>query len=121
NFNSYCEFQGVAYGANATGVFKLTGDTDNGATIHTGAALHETDFRARNDKRFRKAYLGVSGTEPVMIMETGEGERTVYSIDDKGKVDASRSLHSRDWTLSVSDFDSLESIQLVPVILARGK
>lgn len=121
NFNSYCEYQGRAFGANATGIFELTGDTDNGTTIHTGVTLHETDFGTRNEKRFRKAYLGVSGTEPVMIMETGEGERTVYSIDDKGKVNASRSLHSRDWVLSVSDFDSLDSIQLVPVILARGK
>lgn len=121
NFNSYCEFQGRAFGANATGIFELTGDTDNGTTIHTGATFHETDFGARNDKRFRKAYLGVSGTSPVMIMETGEGERTVYSIDDKGKVDASRSVHSRDWTLSVSDFDELDTVHLVPVILARGK
>lgn len=121
NFNSYCEYQGRAFGANATGIFELTGDTDNGAAFHTGVTLHETDFGARNEKRFRKAYMGVSGTVPVMIMETGEGERTVYSIDDKGKVDASRSLHSRDWKLSIADFDTVDSVQLVPVILARSK
>ncbi len=121
NFNSYCEYQGRAFGANATGIFELTGDTDNGTTIHTGATLHESDFGMRNDKRFRKVYLGVSGTEPVMIMETGEGERIVYLIDDKGKVDASRSLHSRDWKLSIADFDTVDTVHLVPVILARGK
>jgi hypothetical protein len=74
----------------------------------------------RNKKRFRKAYLGISGTAPVMVMEQEGGERKVYTIDDKGMVDASREIDGREWVLSVSDFDDLDSIKLIPVILARG-
>lgn len=121
NFNSYCEYQGRAFGANSEGLFELTGETDNGDTIHTGAQFHETDFGMRNQKRFRKAYIGISGASPVMVMETDDGERKAYTINNKGKVDASRSIHGKEWTLSVADFDTLENIYLVPVILSRGK
>jgi hypothetical protein len=120
NFNSYCTYQNRAFGANDTGIFELTGTTDNGTAIHAGALLHSTDFGMRNKKRFRKAYLGISGTAPVMVMEQEGGERKVYTIDDKGMVDASREIDGREWVLSVSDFDDLDSIKLIPVILARG-
>ena len=121
DFNSYCVFDGRAFGANSAGIFELTGDTDAGSAIHTGMMTHETDFGVRNDKRFRKAYIGVSGDAPVMVMETGDGERITYAISSAGKVDASRSAHGRDWSLTVADFDELDTIQLVPVVLARGK
>jgi len=120
NFNSYCEYGGRAFGANATGIFELAGTTDNGSTIHSGVLLHNTDFGIRNDKRFRKAYLGVTGTSPVMVMETDEGDRIAYAIDSGGKVDASKSIHSRNWVLSVADFDTIGIMNLVQVVLARG-
>jgi hypothetical protein len=36
NFNSYCTYQNRAFGANDTGIFELTGTTDNGTAIHAG-------------------------------------------------------------------------------------
>lgn len=119
NFNSYCVFDGRAFGANATGIFELTGDTDAGAEIHTGIMTHSTDFGTRNGKRFRKAYVGVSGDAPVMVMETETGERCAYSISSAGKVDATSSLSGKEWSLSVVDFESVDAIELVPVVLAR--
>ena len=121
DFNSYCVYQGRAFGANGTGIFELDGATDNGESISSGVMTHETDFGARNKKRFRKAYIGLDGTGAKMVMETGEGERKVYDIDDKGMVDASKIIQGREWVLSVTDFDELESLKLIPVILARGK
>ena len=119
DFNSFCVFENRAFGANDLGVYELTGTTDAGSIIHTGAILNETDFGVPNQKRFRRGYLGISGTTPVMVFETEDGTRQTYSIDTKGKVVASHELKSKKWILSVADFDTLEGIKLIPVILTK--
>jgi len=119
DFNSYCVFENRAFGANNTGIYELTGTTDAGNTIHTGIILPETDFGSRNQKKFRRAYLGISGTTPVMVCETEDGQRQVYNIDTHGKTVISHDLKSKEWKLSIADFDELETIKLIPVILSK--
>ena len=119
DFNSYCVFENRAFGANDTGIYELTGDTDAGATIHTGAILSQTDFGAPNQKRFRHGYLGISGTSPVMVFECEDGTRQAYSIDTKGHVVASSELKSKKWVLSIADYESLDTIKLLPIILTK--
>jgi len=117
DFNSYCTYENRAFAANATGVYELAGDADD---VQASVVLSETDFEVSGHKRFRKAYLGISGTSPVLIMET-DGQRKVYSIASDGKVNASRELLGKYWKLSVDDFDTIEYISLIPVVLSRGK
>ncbi|MFA5692531.1 MAG: hypothetical protein WC907_02845, partial [Acholeplasmataceae bacterium] len=117
DFNSYCTYENRAFAANATGVYELAGDADD---VQASVVLSETDFEVSGHKRFRKAYLGISGTSPVLIMET-DGQRKVYSIASDGKVNASRELLGKYWKLSVVDFDTIEYISLIPVVLSRGK
>lgn len=119
NFNSFCVFNGRAFGANDSGIFELTGSTDTGNTIHTGVILKGTDFGAPNQKRMRRGYFGVSGSSPVLILETESGQRQVYNIDTKGKTVASHELKSKSWNLSIADFDALDSVKLIPVILSK--
>jgi hypothetical protein len=119
DFNSYCVFENRAFGANDTGIYELTGTTDAGNTIHTGIVLNNTDFGSPNQKRFRRGYLGISGTSPVLVMETENGDRKSYTIDVNGKTVFAHDLKSKKWTLSVADFDELETIELIPVILTR--
>ena len=119
DFNSYCVFGERAFGANAQGVWEITGDTDNNSEIKTGLVFHDTTFGIPQRKRFRKAYIDVSGNEPVMIMES-DGVRKVYHIDDNGKFTSSRDIVGKQWTLSIANFDYIESAVLVPVVLARG-
>jgi hypothetical protein len=126
DFNSYCTFRSRAFGANSRGVYELTGDTDTGLAgdgsdrdIHTGIVFHDTDFNMPQKKKLRKAYLGVSGDDAVLITES-EGKKKAYRVDDRGMVDASRVVKGKTWTLSVAEFESIESIKLIPVILARG-
>jgi len=119
DFNSYCVFENRAFGANSTGIYELTGSTDAGAEIHTGAILSKTDFGSANQKKFRKGYLDISGTTPKMILETESGERQAYSIDAQGKVTASTALKSKKWTLSVAEFESLSSMKFIPIILTK--
>jgi hypothetical protein len=54
-----------------------------------------------------------------MLMES-DGIRKVYHIDDRGGFTASRDIVGKQWTLSIANFDYVESAVLVPVILARG-
>lgn len=119
DFNSYCVFENRAFGANDTGIYELTGTTDAGSTIHTGMISSQTDFGLRNEKRFRRGYIGVSGASPVMILECEDGSRKVYTIDTKGKAVFSHEQKSKEWKLAVADFDSLDVIKLIPVILSK--
>lgn len=122
-FNSYATFGNRIFAAlSSTGIFELTGDTDNSATIHTGVVLQETDFGTVQKKRFRRAYLGVVGDSPVLITkETDDNTQRVYTISDKGNADTARDTVGRRWVLSVADFDELESIKLVPIILSEER
>jgi len=119
NFNSFCVFENRAFGANDTGIYELTGTTDDGTAIHSGIVLSETEFGSPNKKRFRRGYIGVSGNSPVMVLECEDGKREVYSIDDQGKVVFSSELKSKKWKLSIADFDTLSTVKLVPVILLK--
>jgi len=119
NFNSYCVFENRAFGANDTGIYELTGTTDAGSTIHTGMISSQTDFGLRNEKRFRRGYIGVSGASPVMILECEDGSRKVYTIDTKGKAVFSHEQKSKEWKLAAADFDTLDVIKLIPVILSK--
>ena len=119
DFNSYCVFENRVYAANDTGIFELTGDDDAGSTIHTGVVLHSSDFGSAQQKRFRRGYLSISGDAPKLILETDSGEREVYDIDTNGKVVTSHRLKGKTWTISVSDFDSLDGMTLIPVLLSR--
>jgi len=101
DFNSYAVFENRAFGANATGIYELTGATDNGANISTGVIMSQTDFGMPNQKRFRRGYIGISGTSPVMVLETEDGSREAYAIDTNGKFVASHDLKSKRWKLSV--------------------
>ena len=119
DFNSFCVFENRAFGANDTGIYELTGDTDAGNTIHTGIIFSNTNFDLPNQKRFRRGYLDMSGTSPKMILETEGGQRQAYAIDEQGKMVASHELKSKSWILSVADFETLSSMKLIPVILTK--
>ena len=119
DFNSFCVFENRAFGANDTGIYELTGDTDAGSTIHTGIIFSNTNFDLPNQKRFRRGYLDISGTSPKMMIETEGGQRQAYEIDEQGKFVASHELKSKSWILSVADFETLSSMKLIPIILTK--
>lgn len=119
DFNSYCVHENRAFGMKTNGIYELTGDTDNGVAFHTGVQFSESVFGSANYKRFRKAYVGVEGTTPKMVMEDENGNKMVYTIDSDGEVDASRALKSRKWKLAITDFDELSYVKLYPVVLAK--
>ncbi len=119
NFNSYCVFENRAFGANSTGIYELTGTTDAGTAISTGVVLSETDFGSRNYKRFRKGYLGISGSSPKMVLEDEDGSRKVYDISSEGMAVFSHEQKAKKWKLSLANFDTLDVMKLIPVVLRK--
>ena len=119
DFNSYCTFEGKAYGANSVGIYELGGETDAGAAINTGVVLSQTTFGIPNQKKLRRAWLGVTGTTPTLVLEVEDGTRKAYTIDSYGEVGSDREVRGKTWKLSVINFDELDFIKILPVALAR--
>ncbi len=117
-FNSYSVHNETAYGCKPNGIFKLSGATDDGSAFVPGIVLPETYFGTNRKKRFRKAFFGISGgTTPSIRVETDSGS-TTYTISES-KANITRDMYGRQWVLKVQDFDDLDFIELVAIILAR--
>jgi len=118
NFNSFAVYNNTAYGCKSDGIYKLVGTTDDGSAFKAGIVLPSTYFGTTQRKKFRKAYLGLSGgTTPSLKVETDSGNKT-YTISNS-RANITRDMIGRQWTLKIQDFDNLDFIELVPVILAR--
>lgn len=117
-FNSFAKFEGKSYGAKSDGVYLLEGSDDAGTTIRAGLQLTQSNFGSQNKKRIRAAYFGLSGSAPVFKVETEEGTAKYYQVTNR-KAQVGREVFGKDWTLTLTDFDDLEFIELIPVILTR--
>ena len=117
DYNSFAEFNNTVYGCKAVGIYELAGDTDDGVAFHSGIVLPETTFGSAHKKRFRKAWFGVSGETLTMKMETESGSRT-FSLSDMEMV-ITRDLKGRKWRIALQDFDSIDQVELIPVVLSR--
>ncbi len=120
DYNSYAIFppnDGIVYGCRSDGIYELSGTTDNGTKIRSGIVLPDTRFESSHNKRFRKAFLGVSGDDFIMKVETESGDKTYRMTDTE--VNLTRDMKGRSWKFSFEGFDDLDSILLFPVILSK--
>lgn len=120
DYNSYAIFppnDGIVYGCRSDGIYELSGTTDNGTAFHSGIVLPDTRFESAHNKRFRKAWMGVSGDSLIMKVETESGDKTYRMTDTE--IGITRDLKGRSWKFSLEGFDELDFIKLVPVILSR--
>jgi hypothetical protein len=118
-FNSYCSFEGKAFGANGAGIYELAGDTDAGDPIDAGVTFSKTTFGVPTAKRLLKAHIGYTGGTPVIIIEVENGTRKTYTIDKYNTVIGNRDVKGRQWKLSVAGFDALDTIKLIPLVLSQ--
>lgn len=117
DYNSFATFNNTVYGCKSDGIYKLEGVNDNGVTFHSGIILPVTKFGAVNNKRFRKAYFGAVGNDLVMKMKTDNGYKTFKVVDSE--MSLTHDLKGRKWEIMLEDFDELDFIELIPVILSR--
>lgn len=117
-FNSFCNFAGYDFACDAEGVHIFDSDTDNGEKITPGIILAPTTFDMAQTKRFRKAYFGMTGSTPLLRTTTERGvERTFRVV--KSELTLRRDQKGKKWTFLLEDFETLDFIELIPVVLGR--
>lgn len=117
-FNSYADDDEQIYAANENGIYVLSGDTDAGSAIHSGVVLSPSMFGLMNRKRFRQAFLDVTGAMPVLRGEIGGGVGVSLPIV-RSRAMFPRSLVGNKWTFLIADFNELGRVELFPVVLTR--
>ncbi len=116
-FNSYAIFASVPYAAGASGIYRLTEDSDDGQPIRTGVILSDTLLGNSEKKRIRKASFGITGHRPALKVEV-DGEEIVYKIDRMESHPSKRQGGNR-WIIKVVDFDTLDFIEFIPLVLVK--
>jgi len=116
-FNSFAEINDDIYAAGDAGIYRLGGDTDDGAAISAGVVWGKTSFRKSNKKKIRALFLEgeIDGTRLQAETESGSGTYTV----SRNRISVGRNLIGRDWSLKLSDFDRLEAVEIAFVLGRR--
>jgi len=117
-FNSFCEMAGTLYATGALGIYELTGDTDVGEEITAGVLWRGMSFGVSNKKKFRKIMLSGDVTNSSLQLVTESGTSDVYAIKNN-RFSIGRNMIGRNWSLRLSGFDKLESVELFPIILGQ--
>lgn len=130
-FNSFTVFNGVYLAANASGIFELAGDNDDGSAIDALLRTGVTDFGASRAKRVSHVWLGCRADGALSLrVITGEGDDYSYEVDAHHdgirnvRVDPGRGLRARYWQFEVSNLDGcdfeLDTMEVRPV-MALGR
>lgn len=80
-FNSFAVFAGRHLAASASGIYSLTGDTDDGTAIAAAARVGISDWGTSQVKRATRIYVGYRTTGAVrMRLWTDETQERVYAV-----------------------------------------
>lgn len=131
NFNSLAKFNGVYLGANANGIYALTGDTDDGAIIQASARVGITDFGTSHMKRVDRCYVGYRTSGDLMLrVFTDEINVRDYLLTATGKTGLhgnhlriGKGLAARYWQFEIqnrfgADF-TMNVVEVKPTVLRR--
>ena len=129
-FNSMCGFNGAYYATDGTKLYRLDGQTDDGAAIDAEISLGASDFGSAFLKRMERAYLGLRADgQMVLKVITDEKVEDWYTLESvpsalgESHVKIGKGLKARYWRLALrnkggSDF-TLDSLRLLPLKLSR--
>ena len=136
NFNSYAVIDGVTYGANESGVYRLKGDTDDGTGINSSVDFGNLNFGTNELKSLPYVYVGMASTGETILKvtstQTVNGRPTeqsyFYTVRDDTETmkmhrfEPGRGLRSTFYGVSLisegHSFD-LHNIEFVPVSIKR--
>lgn len=136
-FNSYAQMGAQLYGADAAGVYTLTGaDTDAGDSIHASLRTGLLDFGTRQMKRMERAYLGYAadGTLCLRVCVTSStGSKVDYTYKmtavsaaaaREQRIGIGKGLKSVYWQFELDNSADggafeLSDITVLPMVLTR--
>ena len=126
-FNSFARIGNHYLGANESGVYDLTGDTDNGASIIANLKSGLAQLGGFKFSSFSAAYVGMRGTGNFILrLITGDGVTYDYALVPRNmkttKINLGKGLRARFFAFQLissgSNFD-LEGVELIPLVAQR--
>lgn len=117
-FNSMIEWNGGVYGANADGIYQLTGDDDDGTDIEAYARSGRTDHGTEVTKRASDVYVSAKSTTRMAFRVIADEDRdTVYEYSvptnlhngfDSVKSDLGRGLRARYFQYEIANVNGAD-------------
>lgn len=118
-FKQFATAGGQTYAITDNGLFKLTGDTDNGDLLNASIDFGASDFGTSQLKRVSSVYAGVATDgEAYIRVVADEGRELVYRAiteQNESRVKTAKGLAARHWRVrleltdaSYADLDNLE-------------
>lgn len=128
-FNSFAQIGHKYIAADASGLYELGGDTDDGAPIAATLRSGLTQFGGSKFTSFAAAYLGLrtsSESQFYLKLVTGDGREYIYAARPQQmrttKVHLGKGLRARYFAFELqstgADFD-LDSVEFIPIIAKR--
>lgn len=116
-FDSLAFFNNTLYATSPEGIFSIAADTDNGRFISAEVELGFLDFGTAQTKRLSDMYIGYTGGQLQVDVETYDGPQEVYTYDmEERDADAPRNnrikigkgLSSRYWRFKFKNVDGAD-------------
>lgn len=126
-FNSFARLGNRYIAASPTGLYELTGETDDGSEIIADIKSGFAQFAGTRHTLFKGIYLGLRGTgDWVLRLTTGDGQTYTYAVTAADmrstKVHLGKGLRARYFAFEListgQDFD-LDSVEFVPLVAQR--
>ncbi len=127
-FNSFALIDGQYFGANASGIFAIGGNDDDGADINAVVTLGKSDLDAPTNKRVPAVYASAESELPLRLTCRVEGEAYTYELDrETGEMSVSKAKPGKGlsgvyWELEVSNQQGADfTIDKLEIITEPGK
>lgn len=133
-FNSFATLNGIAYGLTDTGLYELTGATDDGTDIDAVIKTAFTNLGTSLKKHIPRAYLGYT-TDGRLVLKTvtsHSGQKFVrwYQLSSRtadayreARVQLARGVESVYWQFELINADgadfAIDTLQVLPMVLSR--
>ena len=117
-FNSYAKYRGQEFGAGPNGIYLLDGSDDAGEAVHTGIRIGPANFGTDREKRLRLVRCGGKTTGATVKVSNGNGSAGYYPVKD-GRAGISREIQGREITIDITDFETLDHLEIVPLVLHK--
>lgn len=118
NFNSYARYRGQYFGAGEDGIYLLEGEDDAGEEIHTGVRIGPVNFGTDREKRLRLLRCGGKSVGAQVKVSNGNGSAGYYDVEG-GRAAVSRDIQGREITIEIADFETLDHLEIVPLVLHK--
>ena len=117
-FNSYAKHREQYYGAGPGGIYLLAGEDDAGAEIHAGVRIGPINFGTHRPKRVRLLRCGGENDEAEVKVSDDQGNADYAPVIDNVAA-VSREVEGREIFVEISDFQTLDHLEIIPLVLAK--